>query len=100
VYRDVITPIRLAELLVLRDDIPRSLMFCLSQVFETLGHVQNAQSGETLRRAGQILAGLQYGRISDIFAAGLHEYLTEFLDSMQDLSQDIQKAFFSASVVE
>ena len=100
VYRDVITPIRLAELLVLRDDIPRSLMFCLSQVFETLGHVQNAQSGETLRRAGQILAGLQYGRISDIFAAGLHEYLTEFLDSMQDLSQDIQKSFFSASVVE
>jgi uncharacterized alpha-E superfamily protein len=100
VYRDVITPIRLAELLVLRDDIPRSLMFCLSQVFETLGHVQNAQSGETLRRAGQILAGLQYGRISDIFAAGLHEYLTEFLDSMRDLSLDIQKAFFSASVVE
>jgi uncharacterized alpha-E superfamily protein len=100
VYRDVITPIRLAELLVLRDDIPRSLMFCLSQVFETLGHVQNAQSGETLRRAGQILAGLQYGRISDIFAGGLHEYLTDFLDSMQDLSQDIQRSFFSASVVE
>ncbi|MEO7742400.1 MAG: alpha-E domain-containing protein [Usitatibacter sp.] len=100
VYRDVITPLRLAELLVLRDDIPRSLMFCLRQVFDTLGHVQNAQSGETLSRAGQILAGLQYGRISDIFAAGLHEYLTDFLDSMHDLSQDIQKSFFSASVVE
>ena len=100
VYRDVITPLKLAELLILRDDIPRSLRFCLRQVHETLGHVQNAQSGETLRRAGQILSALQFGRISEIFAGGLHEYLTEFLQSMQDLSVHIQRSFFSASVVE
>ena len=100
VYRDVITPLKLAELLILRDDIPRSLRFCVRQVHETLGHVQNAQSGETLRRAGQILSALQYGRISEIFAEGLHEYLTEFLQSMQDLSGHIQRSFFSASVVE
>ena len=96
VYRDVITPLKLAELLILRDDIPRSLRFCLRQVFETLGHVQNAQSGDAVRKAGQILAGLQYGRISDIFAGGLHEYLTTFLDSMQDLSRLIQASFFSS----
>lgn len=100
VYRDVITPLKLAELLILRDDIPRSLRFCLGQVSTTLERVQNAQSGETLRRAGQILAGLQYGRISDIFAGGLHEYLTAFLDSMQELSTGIQRNFFAASVVE
>ena len=100
VYRDVITPLKLAELLILRDDIPRSLRFCLRQVHETLGHVQNAQSGETLRRAGQVLSALQCGRISEIFAGGLHEYLTEFLQSMQDLSVHIQRSFFSASVVE
>jgi uncharacterized alpha-E superfamily protein len=100
VYRDVITPLKLAELLILRDDIPRSLRFCLRQVHETLGHVQNAQSGETLRRAGQILSALQHGRISEIFSGGLHEYLTEFLKSMQDLSVHIQRSFFSSSVVE
>jgi len=100
VYRDVITPLKLAELLILRDDIPRSLRFCLRQVHETLGHVQNAQSGETLRRAGQVLSALQYGRISEIFAGGLHEYLTEFLDSSQALSSHIQRSFFSAAMVE
>jgi uncharacterized alpha-E superfamily protein len=100
VYRDVITPLRLAELLILRDDIPRSLRFCLRQVFDTLGRVQNEQSGETVRMAGQILAQLQYGKISDIFAAGLHEYLTEFLDTMEDLSTNIQRSFFAASVIE
>ncbi len=100
VYRDVITPLKLAELLILRDDIPRSLRFCLRQVHDTLGRVQNAQSGETLQRAGQILAALQYGRISDIFADGLHEYLTEFLVSMQGLSVQIQKSFFASTTVE
>ena len=100
VYRDVITPLKLAELLMLRDDIPRSLRFCLRQVVDTLGHVQNEQSGETLRIAGQILAGLQYGRISEIFAEGLHEYLTDFLESTQELSVNIQKSFFSSRVVE
>ncbi len=100
VYRDVITPLKLAELLILRDDLPRSLRFCLRQVYETLGHVQNAQSGETIRRAAQVLSALQHGRISEIFSEGLHEYLTEFLESQEDLSVHIQRAFFSSSVVE
>ena len=100
VYRDVITPLKLAELLVLREDIPRSLRFCLIQVCNTLTRVQNAQSKETLRLASQILAGLQYGKISEIFAGGLHEYLTEFLESMHDLSRGIQSSFFAASTVE
>src|SRR5260221_5787482 len=99
-YRDVITPLKLSELLILRDDIPRSLRFCLRQVHETLGHVQNAQSGESLPGAAQVLAGPQHGRISGIFPDGRHQQLTEFLESMQDLSAQIQKSFFSSSLVE
>ena len=67
---------------------------------DSLGRVQNAQSGETVRAAGKILSGLEQGRISEIFADGLHEYLTEFLDSMMELSQDIQGSFFSSRTVE
>jgi uncharacterized alpha-E superfamily protein len=100
VYRDVITPLRLAELLILREDLPRSLRFCLKQVCDSLGRVQNAQSGETMRLAGQMLSALQYGRISEIFAGGLHEYLTEFLESSQDLSSQIQRSFFASTTVE
>src|SRR5258705_13137045 len=100
VYRDVITPLKLAELLLLRDDIPRGLRFCLRQGQDTLGRVQNGQSGEALPCPRQVLAALQYGRISDIFADGLHEYLTEFLVSMQGLSVQIQKSFFASTTVE
>ncbi len=100
VYRDVITPLKLAELLILRGDIPRSLRFCLKQVCDSLGRVQNAQSGHTVRNANKILAGFEHGRISEIFAGGLHEYLTDFLDSMQELSEDVQGSFFSSRTVE
>jgi uncharacterized alpha-E superfamily protein len=98
VYRDVITPVRLAELLILRDDIPRSLHFCMREVQDILDRVKNDRSGETLRQAGQILSRLRYGRISDIFAGGLHEYLTDYLDSMKELSTQIQMSFFAPTL--
>jgi uncharacterized alpha-E superfamily protein len=100
VYRDVITPLKLAELLILRADIPRSLHFCIRSAHETLEYVKNAQSDETMRRAGKLLAGLQYGRISEIFAGGLHEYLTDFLQSTQELSNGVQRSFFAPTLVE
>ena len=43
VYRDLITPRRVAELLVLRDDMPRSLVRCMTQVHTHLIAVANAQ---------------------------------------------------------
>ena len=99
-FRDVVTPLKLAELLILRADIPRSLHFCIRQTFETLTWVKNDQSGETLRKAGLLLAALQYGKISDIFATGLHEYLTAFLKSTQELSNGVQQSFFAPTLVE
>ena len=99
VYRDVITPLRLAELLILRDDVPRSLLFCLSQVDEMLKQVRNAHSDRALALSGNILALLRTGTISEIMVVGLHEFLTEFLDRMQELSTEIQLAFFSPGTV-
>ncbi len=97
-YRDVITPLRLAELLILRGDIPRSLLFCVQQVNDMLALVRNDRSAECLRQAGRLLAQLRYGRIQDIFAGGLHEYLTDYLDDMQELSTQIQASFFSPAL--
>jgi uncharacterized alpha-E superfamily protein len=98
VYRDVITPLKVAELLVLRDDIPRSLRFCFQEIYEILCKVQNATSFEATRQAGEIYAALQFGTIQHIFSGGLHEYLTEFLDSTHRLGSEIDKSFFDATV--
>jgi uncharacterized alpha-E superfamily protein len=53
VYRDVIKPERVAELLILRPDMPRSLHASMNEVVSNLRLVANDQSSETLRRAGR-----------------------------------------------
>ncbi|HYM47762.1 MAG TPA: alpha-E domain-containing protein [Burkholderiaceae bacterium] len=93
VYRDVITPSRVAELLILRGDMPRSLASCVNEVSANLEMVRNRRSNETERRAGLLRAELRYGRIKDILARGLHLYLTEFLERINDLGGRISEDF-------
>lgn len=93
VYRDVITPLRVAELLILREDMPRSLHACMSEVYNILCKVKNQHSRETERRAGELHAELHYGRIDDIFDEGLHEYLNDFIDRTLDLGNRIARDF-------
>ncbi len=96
VYRDVITPERVADLLILRRDMPRSLHASLREVVDNLALVSNGHSAETERRAGRLLADLQYGRIDEILATGLHAFLTQFLDRVNDLGAGIGRDFLVA----
>jgi uncharacterized alpha-E superfamily protein len=93
VYRNVIRPEKVAELLILRPDMPRSLAACMNDVVLNLEMVANEQSSETLRRAGRLRSDLQYGRIDEILATGLHAYLTAFLDRVNDLGVGISRDF-------
>ena len=93
VYRNVIRPEKVAELLILRPDMPRSLAACMNEALSNLVLVANEQSGETLRRAGRLRADLQYGRIDEILATGLHAYLTQFLDRVNHLGVGISRDF-------
>jgi uncharacterized alpha-E superfamily protein len=93
VYRNVIRPERVAELLILRPDMPRSLAACMNEVVLNLEAVANEQSAETLRRAGRLRSDLKYGRIDEILATGLHAYLTQFLDRVGDLGVGISRDF-------
>ncbi len=93
VYRNVITPERVAELLMLRADMPRSLHASLNAVVENLNLVANAQCRDTQRAAGKLRADLQFGHIDEILATGLHAYLTQFLDRINALGAKISKDF-------
>ena len=93
VYRDVIKPERVGELLILRPDMPRSMHASLNEVVSNLELVTNDTSSETLRRAGKLRAELKYGRIDEILATGLHAYLTQFLDRVNDLGAHNSREF-------
>ena len=99
VYRDVIKPERVAELLILRHDMPRSLHASLNGVVENLNLIATDASGETQRCAGKLRAELQYGRIDEILATGLHAYLTQFLDRVNELGAHISRDYLVPSQV-
>jgi len=97
VYRDVIKPERVAELLILRPDMPRSLHASLNEVVSNLALVASDPNSETQRRAGKLRAELKYGRIDEILATGLHAYLTQVLDRVNDLGMHISRDFLIPS---
>jgi uncharacterized alpha-E superfamily protein len=93
VYRDVITPFKVAQLLILRDDMPRSLLRCCKEVYNNLKSVANQQSAETERRAGEMHALLHFTRMEDILATGLPVFLEQFLGRVRDLGGRIASDF-------
>ena len=97
VYSSVILPEKVAELLILRPDMPRSLAACTSELVNNLTQVANEQSGDTLRRAGRLRSDLQYGRIDEILDDGLHAYLTRFLNRINDIGDRIARDFLAAA---
>ncbi len=95
VYSDLITPARVAELMILRGDMPRSLSACVNEVVVNLANVSNDHSHDTERRAGMLRAELEFGRIDDILQAGLHAWLTNFLERVNDLGGRISGNFLT-----
>ena len=93
VYSDLITPARVAELMILRGDMPRSLSACVNEVVVNLSNVRNDHSQDTERRAGMLRAELEFGRIDDILQTGLHAWLTNFLERVNDLGGRISGNF-------
>lgn len=93
VYSNVIQPDKVAELLILRPDMPRSLSHCITRMLANLKRVANAQSAETLRRAGRLEAELAFGRIDEILAKGLHPFLDGFLADVAELGNGISNDF-------
>jgi uncharacterized alpha-E superfamily protein len=83
VYRTEVKPWNIADLLILRPEMPRSLRACYDNIEEALEQITESHGGrrgECHRLAGSIASGLKFGRIDDVFARGLHEYLTEVIE--------------------
>jgi uncharacterized alpha-E superfamily protein len=93
VFRDVITPLKVAQLLILRDNMPRSLLRCCKEVYQNLLSVANDQSAETERRAGEMHAMLHFTRMEEITAIGLPRFLEQFLARLRDLGDRIASDF-------
>lgn len=93
VYRDVITPERVAELLMLNVNMPRSLMACLKGVVENLSDVRSDASAATEKYARDLYKELESTSIHDILKFGLHAYLVQYLAHINELGLRLSNDF-------
>jgi uncharacterized alpha-E superfamily protein len=96
IYRDSIVPQQVAEMLLLRKDLPRSLLACVNELPPTLEGIDGDSGIEAKRLASELHARLHYARIGEVFDEGLHAYLQRFLADIYELGARIQRAYLEA----
>src|SRR6516165_1695027 len=82
VYRENIKPWLVADLLILKDEMPRSLANCYENLVQNLDRIARAygRQGPAQRHARAVRARLENSTIEDIFQNGLHEFIDSFVD--------------------
>ena len=95
-YRDLVLPDRVAELLVLREDEPRSLRRAIGNLYSGLGVVANQRSRETERRAGALDAMLQFGSPESVSLPKLRAVLDDCVERLRDIDRRIARDFLVA----
>ncbi|SEQ85200.1 Uncharacterized conserved protein, Alpha-E superfamily [Faunimonas pinastri] len=98
VFNERLLPWNIAEFLILRPEMPRSLRFCYDQLQITaeglsLHYGERKESEESIVECRKTLRD---GRMDDIFQNGLHEFLTDFIVSNNKLTETISRDYHFA----
>ena len=95
VYRDSLKPWLVADLLILKEEMPRSLASCCRNINLYLDEIGTAygRQGPSQRLARDMVLRLQSTRIDDIFQSGLHEFLESFIADNNRLGAAIAEQY-------
>lgn len=97
VYRQSLKPWLVADLLILNDQLPRSLAACYGQLVRHLDELARAygRQGPAQRLARATRSGLENAEIKQIFQGGLHEFITSFIGDNNRLGLAIHEQYLA-----
>jgi uncharacterized alpha-E superfamily protein len=91
---------RIVDFLVLDREFPRAVHYCLIDADESLHAISGTPSGTfsnaAEQRLGQLRSELAFTHVSDVIAAGLHEYLDGLQQRLIRVADAIHGTFFVA----
>lgn len=96
IYSDSLRVDRIGEMLLMREDLPRSLLACFSDIAQTLAGINGEHSREVRRRVALIQAQLRYGRWDVDFAEDAVAKLDDLLVQISDIGEAIEQAYWAA----
>ena len=97
IHGSEVHPRLVAEYLLLSDEFPRSLKFCIDRLDSALRHISGVAprrfSNDAERLSGRMLAEVQYSTIEEIFGIGLHEYVDQVQVKLNQIGDALFKAY-------
>ena len=98
VYKENYKPWRIAEYLILNEQMPRSLRSCYMEIETALGDLAKLYGTEQpCHITSRMVADrLKSGNINEIFQSGLHEFLEDFIASNNRVGMEISEAYHFA----
>jgi uncharacterized alpha-E superfamily protein len=97
VYRESLKPWLIADLLMLNDQMPRSLASCYENLVQNLDRIAGSygRQGPAQRQARAVRTRLQNSRMEEIFQSGLHEFISNFIADNDRLGQAINQQYLA-----
>jgi uncharacterized alpha-E superfamily protein len=94
-YREALRPASVADLLVFRRELPRSLAYSAEEIVTLLGELggRSGRQGPADRLARQRLARLKELDVRTVFKAGLHQWLQAYIRENNALGEAIAGQF-------
>jgi uncharacterized alpha-E superfamily protein len=96
-YRDAPGVREVSELLILRDDLPRSLHSCLDEINEILVSLPGNTGRSAQRLGAELGARLRFTNVDDIMSEGLHVWLSDFIVLINKLADAIQSSYLEVA---
>lgn len=90
-------PVLVAEFLLLSDDFPRAVRFCVRHLNQALRRLSGVREGrysnEAEKIAGRLLAQLQFDGREEILGVGLHRYIDELQAELNAIGEAIFQVY-------
>jgi uncharacterized alpha-E superfamily protein len=95
VYHDRFKAWNIADYLILRPEMPRSLIFCVGWINRTLDMLQAiyGRPESCHAAAAEVTRMLEGNDMDRIFAYGLHQFLTEFIDGNNRITTSLSESY-------
>ncbi len=96
IYKQQLSRDTIAELMILRNEIPRSLLACVGDMVQQLEQIGGTRSNGPRRLAHTLLAELRFSSIQDLNEVGLHTWLNDFLAQINQIAESIHHTYLEA----
>lgn len=95
-YKHPVSRETVAELLVLRNDMPRSLRACVGDLVQQLERIGGQRANVPRRLAHTLHVELRFSSMDDVLADGLQAYMVQFQRKISELAESIHHTYLEA----